>query len=649
MKRIGKYEIIGEIGQGGMGMIYRARDAVIGREVAIKVIQERALNVPEVRERFYREAQAAGRLAHENVMVIHDIGEHEGAPYIVMEYLRGTDLRKLLDGAAPLTLDEKLQIAVQICEGLQYAHEHGIVHRDIKPDNIRILRGHRVKIMDFGIARLIDDQQTLTNASIGTPRYMSPEQVKGARVDHRSDIFSFGVVFYELLSGTNPFSGDHVTTVIYKILHEQPEPVHVAGTRMESDLQQIVARCLEKDPDKRYQEFGAVLRDLSAAMATRDWSTRTMPLPPSAVEAGEAKKRKQGDATQARDAGEKGRASRGVLVGAVVAVAVLALVAVYWGLNREGSTTPGSTTSADPAVPLATSNREPARERASGPLDASGGEETESAELAGGSLPDEVVPTEAEPPRTDATTTSSPPREETRTSPPVRREERADESPDSRAEELAEAERRDAAERERIESDRRKAAEEAARLELLERQMQAATQARTQLIQAKESVDARHQSVREYADARTLEDRGAAAFQSADYGDALAHFQSATNLYRELASRPVGPSPEALAEQAVNGLALRLKDGFEAADLAGLRRLTPFFDSWQSYFDVAHSISARVSYNELQVRGESATVQMLIELSYLDNKNRRQRTTLRQLWMLEETGDSWTVSDVQAL
>ena len=209
MEHIGKYEILGELGQGGMGAVYRGRDTVIGRDVAIKVIHKQALGAPDIKKRFYREARSAGRLAHENITVIYDIDEADGAPFLVMEYLDGEDLRTRLDRGRALSNDEKLSIAIQIARGLHYAHEQGIIHRDIKPANIRILPNGRVKIMDFGIARIQNETQALTqtNLSLGTPRYMSPEQIKGEELDRRSDLFSYGVLIYELFTGQNPFMG----------------------------------------------------------------------------------------------------------------------------------------------------------------------------------------------------------------------------------------------------------------------------------------------------------------------------------------------------------------------------------------------------------------------------------------------------------
>lgn len=269
MDSIGKYTIREVIGRGGMGTVYRARDTVIGRDVAIKVIAEHVASIPNVKERFYQEAVSAGRLTHEHIMTIYDVGESDGRPFLVMELLGGRDLRTTFDSGDALTFDRKILIALQICRGLAYAHAQGVVHRDIKPENIRVLSAGRLKILDFGIARVESETRTMTHSSIGTPRYMSPEQVRGKEIDHRTDIFSFGVLLYELLSGVNPFDGSHVTAVIYKILHEKPEPVKVDDEVLSDDLQQIVAGCLEKDADDRYPDFSAVIRDLENVAAKR--------------------------------------------------------------------------------------------------------------------------------------------------------------------------------------------------------------------------------------------------------------------------------------------------------------------------------------------------------------------------------------------
>jgi len=261
MKKIGKYEIISELGKGAMGVVYKALDPLIGREVAIKVISETMLEVPEIKERFYREARSVGKLSHENITVIYDVGEDEGRPFIVMEYLSGTDLRSFINRKTPLSLAQRLDYARQICLGLQYAHSKNIIHRDIKPENIKIMDDGKVKIMDFGIAKLLSSELTQTGTQIGTPWYMSPEQIRGAPLDQRADIFSFGIVFYELLVYRRPFEGE-ATTVMYKILNEPPEPVVLEENGVVDDLQALLAKCLEKAPNDRYPDFAGILKIL---------------------------------------------------------------------------------------------------------------------------------------------------------------------------------------------------------------------------------------------------------------------------------------------------------------------------------------------------------------------------------------------------
>src|SRR5574341_150010 len=187
MMQIGKYEVLEEIGRGAMGVVYKAFDPLIGREVAIKVISENALALPEIKERFYREARSVGKLNHENITIVHDVGEVDGKPYLVMEYLAGTDLKLIIREKTPLRLLQKLEYARQICEGLRYAHTHHVTHRDIKPENIKILPGGNIKIMDFGIARPAGSDLTAPGMMLGTPWYMSPEQIKGQIVDARTE------------------------------------------------------------------------------------------------------------------------------------------------------------------------------------------------------------------------------------------------------------------------------------------------------------------------------------------------------------------------------------------------------------------------------------------------------------------------------
>jgi serine/threonine protein kinase len=263
--KIGKYEIREQLGRGGMGTVYRAYDPVMDREVALKVILDIALDVPEIKERFYREARTAGKLSHENITIVHDVGEDNGRPFIVMEYLTGSDLRTLLERQEPMSAMQKIDVALQICRGLAFSHQRDVVHRDVKPANIRILDDGRVKIMDFGIARLGSSALTSTGAVMGTPYYMSPEQIQGKRVDRRADIFSCGVVLFELFTSQKPFGGEEPTSVMYKIVHEEPEGIDKLPTLYPEELSAILSRMLIKDPQARYQHLDEVVRELELA------------------------------------------------------------------------------------------------------------------------------------------------------------------------------------------------------------------------------------------------------------------------------------------------------------------------------------------------------------------------------------------------
>lgn len=279
MKKIGKYTILKEIGHGGMGAVYKAHDPLIDREVAIKVILEKGLDAPEIKQRFYREARSAGKLSHENITIVHDVGEADGKPYIVMEYLQGADLRFIINKKISLTLDQKIDYAVQICRGLQFAHSKNIIHRDIKPENMMILEDGKVKIMDFGIAKPESGTLTRPGTMVGTPHYMSPEQIKGQKVDKRSDIFSFGVLFYELLAYKRPFIGENANSVMYQIVYEPPQKLSIEGSDVVNDLQKIVSQCLEKGVNSRYDDFANVIGDLNNVINKEKYREKTTASP----------------------------------------------------------------------------------------------------------------------------------------------------------------------------------------------------------------------------------------------------------------------------------------------------------------------------------------------------------------------------------
>src|ERR1700761_7767550 len=263
IQTVGRYEITGELGRGAMGVVYKALDPTIGRTVALKTMRldVHGLDAQEMVRRFQNEARAAGVLNHPNIVTIYDAGERDGIFYIAMEFIEGTTLHEILTEKRVLATDEVLQYTRQIARGLDYAHSNGIVHRDIKPANIMITANGTVKIMDFGIAKT-GGQVTNTGQVLGTPNYMSPEQVKGRALDGRSDLFSLGVILYEMLTGEKPFVGQNVTTIIYKIVNENPITPRDLDVTVHPGLSAIVTKALAKAPDDRYQTGADLVRDL---------------------------------------------------------------------------------------------------------------------------------------------------------------------------------------------------------------------------------------------------------------------------------------------------------------------------------------------------------------------------------------------------
>jgi outer membrane protein assembly factor BamD (BamD/ComL family) len=260
-RTLGRYEVVDVIGYGGMGALYRARDPRIGRFVAIKLLRP-GYDTPELRDRFSREARAAGCLSHPNIVTIYDVGEHDGLPFIAMEYVRGETFADLVCLRPPLSVLRKVQLTEEVCAGLAHAHEAGIVHRDIKPANLIVGPEGTVKILDFGIAKLSATSITLPGAIMGTLNYMSPEQVKGATVDARADIFSVGAVLYELLSHQPAFPGLS-DEVLHRIVNGVPTPITEYCPDIDPRLVRLVDRALEKDPDRRVQSIASVQKELA--------------------------------------------------------------------------------------------------------------------------------------------------------------------------------------------------------------------------------------------------------------------------------------------------------------------------------------------------------------------------------------------------
>jgi eukaryotic-like serine/threonine-protein kinase len=260
---IGRYQVVRQIGHGGMGTLFLARDPVIDRLLAIKVIRESYDSI-QLRDRFAREARAVGRLRHPNIVSIFDVGEHEGRPFIAMEFIPGETLADMIRDGRPDAIAKRLHLIEQLCAGLAHAHKAGIVHRDVKPANLMVDDDGILQIVDFGIARAHTAAATRSGVLVGTLNYMSPEQVNSDTLDSRSDVFSTGAVAYELLSGRRAFPGDAVPVVLYRIISVDPEPLASVCPTLDPRICAIVHRALEKSADKRYQDIDAMRRNLSS-------------------------------------------------------------------------------------------------------------------------------------------------------------------------------------------------------------------------------------------------------------------------------------------------------------------------------------------------------------------------------------------------
>lgn len=265
--KAGRYEIVGELGRGAMGVVYKATDPVIGRAVAVKTIrlseEGTGLSRPELLGRFQTEARAAGLLTHPNIVVVFDAGEEDGLYYITMELVEGKSLQALIDAGHAFPLPRVLRIMEQACSALHFAHERNVVHRDIKPANLMLTPDDTVKVTDFGTAKILQFGTVQQTAHVmGTPSYMSPEQVKGRAVDGRSDIFSLGVLLYEMITGEKPFPGQSITTVIYKIVNEEPVPPNQLNPSIHPGISAVVMKALSKEPETRYQTCREMLEGL---------------------------------------------------------------------------------------------------------------------------------------------------------------------------------------------------------------------------------------------------------------------------------------------------------------------------------------------------------------------------------------------------
>ena len=275
---ISHYRILSKLGEGGMAEVYLAQDMKLGRRVAMKFLPPETSADQHARRRLVREAQAAATLEHQNICAIYEVGEADGHTFIVMQYVDGATLYKFLQGRA-LDVPTALSLSVQIADALTEAHSHGIIHRDLKPQNIMITARQQAKVMDFGLAKVMDGAEVVESEAktrsllttpgtiIGTIPYMSPEQVRGERIDERSDIFSFGVLFYEMLTGYQPFAAANGVATISAILTKEPEPIQQYLPSCPAALERIVRKCLAKDKEQRYQTMNEVATELALVQA----------------------------------------------------------------------------------------------------------------------------------------------------------------------------------------------------------------------------------------------------------------------------------------------------------------------------------------------------------------------------------------------
>ena len=323
---VGKYELLEFLG-GGMSHVYRGRDTVIDRPVVVKLLTDDACKDAEAKARFLQEARLAGNIQHENIVSVFDFGEHDGRPFIVMEYLKGEDLRDAIRGGRTGSLFQKLKIALQIADALEYVNGRGIVHRDIKPENVHIDANGKVKLMDFGIAKTADLSLTKTGMTMGTPYYMAPEQVAGRPVTAQADVYAFGLLFYELLTGVRGVNGETIEAVLFQILNQPLDPAPMLSAGVPPEVRTLVLRCVEKKAEDRPQGFGIVVQELRELMATavsertRPVAMQTAPLPAQAPQSMPA-------------AAAASAKSRGMIWMGLALLVLIAAAGVVWWATR---------------------------------------------------------------------------------------------------------------------------------------------------------------------------------------------------------------------------------------------------------------------------------------------------------------------------
>jgi serine/threonine-protein kinase len=327
---LGKYELLEFLG-GGMSHVYRARDTVIDRTVVVKILTDDSCRDADAKARFLQEARLAGGFQHENIVSVFDYGEFDGKPFIVMEYLKGEDLRDAIRNGHLDGMNERLRIALNIAQALDYVHERAIVHRDIKPENIHIASGGKVKLMDFGIAKTADLSLTRTGMAMGTPYYMSPEQISGSGTSHLVDIYAYGLLLFELLTGIRSVRGETMEQVFFQILNQTVDVAAMENAGVPPAVRDLVVRCTAKKPEDRPQSFKVVAEELRGILAGESKSAATQPVPKAAMPP--APVQPQSASPTKSPAPSHASSKAPIWIGVAAAVVVIAAGITYWMLR----------------------------------------------------------------------------------------------------------------------------------------------------------------------------------------------------------------------------------------------------------------------------------------------------------------------------
>lgn len=680
--KIGKFEVIELLGRGAMGVVYKGHDPSLARHVAIKVMTTHLEMDPELRARFFREAQAAGSLQHPNVITIFELGESNGQPFIAMEYVPGRDLDDIIGAREPLTIVEKVDLIEQVCRGLAFAHERRIIHRDIKPANVRVTEMGQVKVMDFGVAHLISSDLTATGSLVGTPYYMAPEVINGEPVDARADIFSVGATFYELLTYTRPFQADNLQSVFRKILHDDPAPLRELGYDVPPVIQQVLDRSLAKRPRDRYADTGDFLKDLM-----QFWETL-----PAPAQARAAATTALGNAAAkaAKAARRRWTWKRMIPLAAGAAIGMAGLLIVGGALF--------GTLFFRPSQPDALATR-PAEQAANPETALAGNGEGAGAGMGPAGIPVDSLVRQAEDAEStaDESATDSPPAsEEVREEEPAQRREVVERARPSAPDPTALARTRYESAAEVTESERTRARElgapqlaptdygsgeslredairaaDAGRYAEAQRDMERARSALAEAATAaviawREKLDSARsaleplkaeadESAAEYEQAEQLRQQATGAQGQGRYREALEHLTRAAEAYAlavaevEEPAAEADPVPERPAGEIAGSVLDELRRAVESEDLAAVQRVWVSLTrsevrGFGKFFELARDLRASYDIESLERSSDRIIIRVGTNYDYVnENTRRRVRQSITQYFEMAPREDRWVI------